>query len=110
MPYISNQNEYPRFIGDVQIVNPNFQEGDELPEGWSQVIEVEPPTIGPNEVYEELEPELLNGVYYQRWITRSMTQEEIADRDAPKNAKQRFIDLGFTDPEIKAIANGLLRL
>ena len=33
---------YPRYKGDIQLVIPGWDFGDNLPEGWTQVVEVDP--------------------------------------------------------------------
>ena len=101
--YINSQGEFPRYIGDIQIEDSNWKKGDPLPEGWHEVAQVAPPTVGEFEVLENGEPELRDGVYYQTWTVRSMTEEEIDRKTAPKRAKQKLVDLGFTETEIQAL-------
>lgn len=106
MLFIGPNGEYPKFLGDVQLVNPDYQIGDDLPNGWNEVIEVDPPALNKDEVYFELAPELIDGVYTQKFATRPMTDDEIAKRDAPKTAKQKLIALGFSDYEIQSLVTG----
>lgn len=105
--YINSQGEFPRYIGDIRIDNPGWQRGDSLPEGWHQVIQTEPPAINKFEVLENGQPELRDGIYYQTWNVRPMTEEEIDRVTAPERAKQKLIDLGFTENEIQALRRAL---
>lgn len=109
MIYISPENEYPRHIGDLQIANPNFKEGDPLPEGWVQVAEAPRPTAGKDEIVYEGFPIEVDGTMTQNWQTRPMTAEEIERRDAPANAKSKLIALGLTEAEVEALVRGLVR-
>ena len=75
--YISPDNEYPRYIGDVQLDDPNFDGAIEnLPEGWIAVEAVDSPEITDNQVAYEEFPVLENGVYKQVWKVREKTAEE----------------------------------
>ena len=105
--YISPENEYPRFIGDIQLEHPNFAAGDELPEGWVQVKESDAPKLGENQILYEDFPVEVDGVMTQNWQVRDMTVEEIERRDAPKTARQKLLDLGLTELEIDALLRGL---
>jgi len=109
MLYINAENEYPRHIGDIQIEKPGFKEGDALPKGWTKVEESERPTAGTDKVTVEGTPAEVDGVMTQQWIVRDLTQEELDRRDAPANAKARLLELGFTEPEINALVQGLVR-
>jgi len=35
--------EYPRFVGDIVLIDPNWTEADPLPEGWADVEPNDPP-------------------------------------------------------------------
>lgn len=105
MRYINTlTNEYPQFIGDVQRIIPNWQEGNELPSGWFVVNETEmpEPTEVGSIVFEDF-PELVDGEYQRVWKTRSLSAEEIELMAAPESARQRFLDLGFTQAETEFI-------
>lgn len=104
----TNTNEYPRFIGDIQIEFPSWNFGDELPSNWVEVEEVENPAYSDNEILEELQPKLVNGKYKQQWVVRKMTAEESERYNAPKTAKTKLMQLGLTENEIRAIMRGLL--
>jgi hypothetical protein len=109
MIYINAQGEYPRHIGDVQLVKKGWAEGDALPTGWQAVVETERPTAGTEQVAYESGPVDVDGVLSQGWTVRDLTAEELARRDAPANAKARLVELGFTEAEISALVSGLVR-
>ena len=80
MIFINSSGEYPRHIGDLQLEHSSWQPGDDIPEDWKQVFETEPPTdIGTEEVFYEAHPVEIDGVWYQNWQVRQITEEE---RDA----------------------------
>ncbi len=79
MLLINSNNEYPRFIGDLQLAYPEWVEGDVLPENWFEVKEVSMPEITSNQVAYELNPELINGVYNQKWTVREKTEAELKE-------------------------------
>jgi len=109
MIYINAEGEYPRHIGDVQLVKKGWAEGDTLPTGWQSVVETERPTAGTDQVAYDSGPVDVAGVLSQGWTVRDLTAEELDRRDAPANAKARLVELGFTDPEISALVAGLVR-
>jgi len=109
MLYINSENEYPRHIGDVQLVKSGFKDGDVLPTGWTQVEESERPTSGTDQVTVEGIPEEIDGVITQSWVVRDLTQAELDRRNAPANAKAKLIELGLTEAEVSALVRGLVR-
>lgn len=109
MLYTNAQGEYPRHIGDVQLVKKGWAEGDTLPTGWQAVVETERPTAGADQVAYDSGPVEVDGVLSQGWTVRDLTAEELARRDAPANAKAKLVELGFTDAEISALVSGLVR-
>ena len=80
MIYISPKNEYPRHIGDIQLENPGFKEGDTLPEGWVKVEESDRPVISEGQVAYEVFPVETDGVWYQAFEVRDLTDQEIQAR------------------------------
>lgn len=106
--YISPNNEYPRFQGDIKLENPTWEVGQELPTGWIAVEEVVVPDYSTDEVLEEKFPVEENGIWYRSWNVRKMTSEEKARRDAPKTAKQKLLALGLTEAEIEVIKMGAI--
>ena len=109
MIYISAENEYPRHIGDVQLVKPNYKEGEALPTGWRTVNVTTPPTPGKDKVVVEGFPVEVEGVMKQKFTVRNMTADELARRDAPANARAKLIELGLTELEVNALISGLVR-
>lgn len=109
MLYINPEGDYPRHIGDVQLVNPSFTDGDELPEGWEIVRPTAKPNAKDGHRVVEVSPKKVDGVYHQQWQVRKLTEDESAIINAPQSAKKKLIDLGFTDAEIKALARGLVK-
>jgi hypothetical protein len=109
MIYISPTGEYPRHIGDVQLVESSFKEGGTLPAGWQEVLEAERPVAGEDKVTVEGAPAEVDGVLTQQWVIRDLTEAELERRDAPANAKTKLIALGFTEAEVEALINSLTR-
>jgi len=109
MLYINSKNEYPRHIGDIQLVKAGFKEGDALPKGWTKVEESERPTAETDKVTVEGFPAEVDGVMTQSWTVRDLTQAELDRRDAPANAKAKLIELGLTELEVSALVQGLVR-
>jgi hypothetical protein len=107
--FISAKNEYPRYIGDLQIEHPDFVDGDTLPNGWVKVTEAPYPEGQTDKVVYEEFPIEIDGVMTQNWVTREPTDEEIERQNAPITAKAKLVDLGFTDSEIFALVQGLVR-
>tara|TARA_R110000782_G_scaffold94889_1_gene178732 strand:+ start:261 stop:590 length:330 start_codon:yes stop_codon:yes gene_type:complete len=109
MLYTNAQGEYPRHIGDVQLVKKGWAEGDTLPTGWQAVVETDRPTAGTDQAAYDSGPVDVDGVLSQGWTVRDLTAEELARRDAPANAKAKLVELGFTAAEISALVSGLVR-
>jgi hypothetical protein len=109
MIYINAEGEYPRHIGDVQLVKRGWVEGDTLPAGWRAVVETEQPAAGKDQLTYDSGPVDVDGVLSQGWSVRDLTAEELDRRNAPANAKARLVELGFTDAEIAALVSGLVR-
>ena len=94
MLLINPEGEYPRYIGDLLLANPDWQEGDILPEGWVQVQETALPSIDQNQAIEELSPELVDDIYIQKFAVRPLTQDELDAREAKLRAIQNAIANG----------------
>jgi hypothetical protein len=108
MPYISPNNEYPRYPGDIQIENPEWNVGDTLPTGWIFVNETNPPELEPGQTYEAGDPEEINGEWFHTWIVRNLTESELSILNAPRTAREKLVALGFSEAEIQAIAQNRL--
>jgi hypothetical protein len=107
--YINSENEYPRFPGDIQVNFPEWEIGDALPEGWIEVEDALSPQASATEKAIEVFPKEVDGKYIRSFEVVPLTEEEIAEREAPATAKARLESLGFTEAEITAIAAGLVR-
>lgn len=103
MPYMSPSGEYPRYPGDVQIISPEWEVGDQLPEGWVFVEETPIPEIEAGQTFYPGEPEEVDGIWRHTWVVRDLTEEELAIANAPITARQKLVSLGFSDAEIMAI-------
>jgi hypothetical protein len=102
--FIDPNGNYPRFLGDIYLENPSWQVGDALPAGWIAVLETAIPELQEDEIFYEGPPTVIDGTVSQVWFTRSMTEEELYQRDAPKLIRQRMLDSGFTDEEINIVS------
>lgn len=103
MPYMSPSGEYPRYPGDIQIISPEWEVGDQLPEGWVFVEETPIPEIEEGQTFYAGEPEEIDGIWKHTWQVRDLTAEELAVMNAPITARQKLVSLGFSDAEIMAI-------
>lgn len=108
MLFIDNEGNFPKYYGDILIQNPNWQIGDELPVGWQEVADALPPEIGEYQILLDGQPEIIEGVLTRTFLTRDMTDEEIAATQAPVTAREKLISLGFSDSEIFALSKGLV--
>lgn len=66
MLFINPEGKYPRHVGDLQIEHRDWQAGDELPEGWI-LVQPTPVNTDPRLIFTEEFPELVDGVYYQKF-------------------------------------------
>lgn len=108
MLYIDPTGNYPRYYGDIMSQNPEWALGDLLPEGWQLVADAPFPEYLDGQIVEDGTPELVDGILTRTYVIRNMNEVELAAKNAPVTARQRFIDLGFTDAEISAIARGTI--
>ena len=68
--------EYPRFIGDIQLLHPNATEND-LPDGWALVVETPKPEYQEGKAIYEIAPKEVGGVWTQQWNVRDFNAEEL---------------------------------
>lgn len=106
MQYINPQGEYPKYYGDIQLANPEWNLGDPLPEGWLEVEDSPVPELGEYETAECTGYEDVDGTIRQVWTVREMTAKEKAVKDAPKTTRAKLEALGFTEEEIMAVFSG----
>lgn len=86
--------EYPRHPGDVEL-NPTAK--------WAEVQEVAPPEINyANQYLSEDTPELIDGVYYQKWIVNTLTDEEVVER-RKRFTESRLMSVGITVEDLKLL-------
>jgi hypothetical protein len=97
--YISPNNEYPRHIGDLVIEHPDFQDGDEIPNGWKLVLPTEMPVAEVGYVVYEIDPIQVNGIYYQSWATRILSENEIKSNQVLAVKRKVMMKLPLTEAE-----------
>lgn len=102
--FIDSNGQYPRFIGDILIEHKNWKEGDAIPAGWTLVQETAPPQVSEDQMFYEGPPTVIDGVVSQVWFVRDLTEEELYVKNAPKLIRQRMLDAGFTEEEIRIVA------
>ena len=108
MLYIDPQGNYPRYYGDIISANPDWVLGADLPDGWQFVADAEPPVYGDDEIIQDGLPEFVDGVLTRTFVVRSLTEEELEARNAPRTAREKLESLGFSSAEITAIARGII--
>lgn len=74
--------EYPRHIGDLYLIG--YKDGEDLPEGWVEVVDTELPSFNDDEKVLEIEPVLIDNVWTQQWQVVNLTEEDIAVRERQK--------------------------
>jgi hypothetical protein len=84
MLLIDPQGNYPRYIGDLMLSNPEWNVEDALPEGWALVNPSEIPLHNMStHKLEELYPTLReDGQYHQSWSLSEipLSESEIRER------------------------------
>jgi hypothetical protein len=108
MLYIDPQGNYPRYYGDIISANPDWVLGADLPDGWQFVADSEPPVYGDDEIIQDGFPEFVDGILTRTFVVRSLTEEELEARNAPRTAREKLELLGFSSAEITAIARGII--
>jgi|688.fasta_scaffold1033589_2 hypothetical protein len=68
--------EYPRFIGDIQILHPEATL-ENLPEDWILVATTPKPEYQEGKAIYEIAPEEINGYWTQQWNVRDFNAEEL---------------------------------
>lgn len=103
MRFIDNKNNYPRFIGDILLANPKWQEGENLPQGWSLVEETDTPIPSDSQKVVENFPTLIENVYFRDFEIVELTKEEIESRNQASSEYETFKLLGLTNTQIEAL-------
>jgi hypothetical protein len=93
--FIDPQGNYPRHIGDVQVVDPNYVQGNDLPEGWQEVAPGIIPELKQGETFEELAPKKINGV-----LTRQFKIVPLEVIDERAKAEQVLLLNGFSPEQV----------
>lgn len=83
--------EYPRFIGDLQLLYPDATL-DNVPDDWALVEESPMPEYQSGKGIFEAEPQQINSVWKQQWLVRDLTAEEIAKIEAHNLKVREFLD------------------
>jgi hypothetical protein len=101
--YIDSEGNYPRYVGDIYLVSPSWQNGDPLPQGWSEVTQIEPPIpTSTTYVYEDY-PIEVDGVLSQNWVSRPYTAEELAIISSQAAPIKPYVDIGLSNEVIEQI-------
>lgn len=107
--FISPNNEYPRYIGDIQLENPEYKINDKLPNGWKLVQDKNIPDVTGDNIVDEQFPILdESGNYVRNFTVRLMTDDEIAANNASKLLREKIDTLGLSDAELAQIRLGLI--
>lgn len=106
--YNTETKEFPIYIGDLQVANPEW-DGDVTnpPTNYVWVSDATP-TYSENKVIEDAEPIQVNGVWTRQYSYRDLTAEELERKNAPATAKAKLEALGLTAVEIEILTRGLL--
>jgi hypothetical protein len=97
-------NEFPRYIGDVQLEHPDYTEHDVLPEGWAKVVETVPPHVEENQYATMDTPVFVDGEYVMQWKVVILTDDEVLQ--AKINAlKYKLASVGLDLADVQFIAS-----
>lgn len=107
--YNTETKEFPIFVGDAQVANPEWDGDIENPPAPLVWVADAAPLQLENKVVEDAEPKLVAGVWTRQYTYRDYTEDEIATINAPISARAKLVALGFSEIEIKALTLGLLR-
>jgi hypothetical protein len=94
--FIYNGTEYPRFIGDIQIMHPDYREGDPLPKGWEAVATEDYPELLDGHIIEELPVVKENGSWVRKWNQRPLTEQELEARSVRSQAIAKLQENGMS--------------
>ena len=101
--YINPQNEYPRYVGDIMLENPSWEEGQALPTGWVEVSATERPAFSSTQKVVEVFPTEVDGNWVQTWEVVNLNEEELEQKNAPTTVKEKLTNLGFNESEIRLL-------
>lgn len=98
--YNPETGEYPRYLGDIQLIDPNWNDTQPLPEPWVEVLDIPIPTLTANQVYEDGEPiKNKNGTYKRNIIIRDRTAEELRAIKLYEIKNKVFVGIKLTQEE-----------
>lgn len=72
-----SDNVYPLYPGDIRLENPNLPDDFECPEGFAEVVWVEPAPVNLMENIYQVRAEVINGVLQTVWYVIPLPQEYI---------------------------------
>ena len=76
--YINDTEKiYPRFPGDIQLIDSTWDKEQPLPNGWEEVEPALVPELAADEALLELWPVKIDGVWHQQFEVKKLTQEEL---------------------------------
>lgn len=104
--YISPEGDFPRYIGDIMLRNPEWKEGDQLPDGWHKITESEPPQVSAEETAYVSAVEEKDGKHVLVWASRALTPEELEIKNARQNLKNKLDSLELSKEEVGMIIRG----
>ena len=71
-------DQYPLYIGDLQLEYPSWKEGMSLPIGWHIVQETTPPLHKSGTVLKESFPTYVDGMWMQSWEEVVLSSSDIS--------------------------------
>lgn len=91
--YINKELDlYPRFPGDIQLIDPTWTVDKPLPEGWELVEDTPTPVYEFGQIAEELAPEKVDGVWRRVWQVRNLTEEELDEQRLIQQQMKEYLD------------------
>jgi hypothetical protein len=92
MAYIFVETQqYPLYIGDIQLLYPDATEAN-LPNGFTEVLEVEKPETTLTHYPKEIAPIQISGVWTQQFQVKEFTADELAARETRAQERMAFIN------------------
>lgn len=72
-------NEFPRYVGDLQLLYPEWKEGDILPNPWVSVEYTDEPLPEPGYILDSVSPVLgEDNIWRLSWNFRELSEEELS--------------------------------
>jgi hypothetical protein len=76
----TNKNLYPLYVIDVKMAYPEWQEGDNLPDGVFSVFQTEMPELIDGVAIDEGYPQNIDGKWQRVWDIKVLSEKEIEER------------------------------